>query len=328
MDVSVATCPICLGNYGGTCRRLPINGDSQKFSCDACGTFKISRTVMDDFCDADLLRGTPIERAYISFLIANAQSKEIQPFILSEWLRNALDNVRLPLPPDQGRRLIEIIGDGTSQSGTTLEQFEPWVYSRVGVVDRGRLNRVFEELMSRGLVTGNEVPDSYDEAGHYLDIELTFSGWDVFEALKSGHSPGKFGFLAMQYGDPRLEKFAKLVIKPTVSERLSFDLIDLRDVAQAGIIDNLMRQQIRDSAFVLVDLTHDNSGAYWEAGYAEGLGKPVIYLCEASKFELAKTHFDTNHCTTVLWKLNEPDNFKDELVATLRRSLGLFPNSR
>ena len=45
-----------------------------------------------------------------------------------------------------------------------------------------------------------------------------------------------------------------------------------------------MRERIRDAAFVLVDLTHDNPGAYWEGGYAEGLGKPVIYICEASKF--------------------------------------------
>ena len=37
---------------------------------------------------------------------------------------------------------------------------------------------------------------------------------------------------------------------------------------------------VRDAAFVISDLTHDNSGAYWEAGYAEGLGKPVIYICE------------------------------------------------
>ncbi len=75
---------------------------------------------------------------------------------------------------------------------------------------------------------------------------------------------------------------------------------------------------------MLVDLTHDNSGAYWEAGYAEGLGKPVVYICERGKFDAAKTHFDTNHCTTVMWTQEEPMQFVDELVATVRRSLNLF----
>ena len=99
----------------------------------------------------------------------------------------------------------------------------------------------------------------------------------------------------------------------------------MRDVTQSGIIDNLMRNKIRDSAFVIVDLTHDNFGAYWEAGYAEGLGKPVIYICQKTKFDDAKTHFDTNHCTTVLWSMEEDSSFRRQLIATLRRSLNMFP---
>ena len=31
---------------------------------------------------------------------------------------------------------------------------------------------------------------------------------------------------------------------------------------------------------------------YWEAGYAEGLEKPVIYTCEKNKFNSEKTPFD------------------------------------
>ena len=97
--------------------------------------------------------------------------------------------------------------------------------------------------------------------------------------------------------------------------------MDMRNVARAGVIDNIMRTQIRDSAFVIADLTDDNLGAYWEAGYAEGLGKPVIYICEKAKFDEDSTHFDTNHCTTVFWSKDDPDQFCRELIATLRRSL-------
>lgn len=131
----------------------------------------------------------------------------------------------------------------------------------------------------------------------------------------------------MKFGDAALDPFVAQVVKPTVKTGIGYDLIDMRDVARAGIIDNIMRSQIRDSAFVIVDLTHDNSGAYWEAGYAEGLGKPVIYICEKGKFQDAKTHFDTNHCTTVIWSADNADDFGRELVATLRRSLNLFPGA-
>jgi hypothetical protein len=58
---------------------------------------------------------------------------------------------------------------------------------------------------------------------------------------------------------------------------------------------------------------------------AEGLGKPVLYICERAKFEAAKTQFDINRFTTVLWEADKPSEFINHLIATLRRSLNLFP---
>ena len=161
-----------------------------------------------------------------------------------------------------------------------------------------------------------------------IDVGLTLDGWGLYEAEKRGETSGKYGFIAMKFGDPVLDPFVQNVLKPAVKDGIGYDVVDMRNVARAGIIDNIMRAQIRDAAFVIVDLTHDNSGAYWEAGYAEGLGKPVIYICEKAKFDDAKTHFDTNHCTTVLWSSKNENNFSQELVATLRRSLNLFPGAR
>ena len=59
----------------------------------------------------------------------------------------------------------------------------------------------------------------------------------------------------------------------------------------------------------------------WEAGYMEGLGKPVIYISEKTKFDKAKTHFDTNHCTTVPWSRTNDAGFRELFIETLRRSL-------
>lgn len=128
----------------------------------------------------------------------------------------------------------------------------------------------------------------------------------------------------MQFDEPDLDSFVQDVVKPAVKESTDYDLVDMRDVGKAGIIDNIMRVQIRDAKFVIADLTHDNNDAYWEAGYAEGLGKPVIYICEKEKFESNDgTHFDTNHCTTVFWSKSRDNDegFRQELTATLRRSL-------
>jgi len=74
---------------------------------------------------------------------------------------------------------------------------------------------------------------------------------------------------------------------------------------------------------LISDLTHRNPGAYWEAGYAEGLGKPVIYTCRKDVFEdkRAGPHFDTNHHLTVIWDLAGLDAAMSKLKDTIRATL-------
>ncbi len=182
--------------------------------------------------------------------------------------------------------------------------------------------RLARQLEHRGLLTAIDCGDmqSPDEV---MEVDLTLDGWERYEAERQGQISGSYGFIALKFGDPALDPFLQDVIKPAVAS-VGFTLEDMRDAARAGVIDNVMRARIRDAAFVLVDLTHGNAGAYWEAGYAEGLGKPVLYLCERSIFDEKGTHFDTNHCTTIMWDADDSSSFTAELVATLRRSLGLF----
>ena len=40
-------------------------------------------------------------------------------------------------------------------------------------------------------------------------------------------------------------------------------------------VDAVIEHEIRACRFLIADLSDDNAGAYWEAGFAEGLGKPV-----------------------------------------------------
>jgi hypothetical protein len=181
---------------------------------------------------------------------------------------------------------------------------------------------IARQLLHAGVIKAIEAGDmqSPDEI---IQVDLTLAGWAEHEKEQRGQASGGYGFIALKFGDEILDPFVSDVIKPAVST-LGFDLVDMRDTAEAGIIDNVMRARIRDAAFVLVDLTHANEGAYWEAGYAEGLGKQVLYLCNKAVFDEKGTHFDTNHCTTVKWDPDNADAFTQELLATLRRSLGLF----
>jgi nucleoside 2-deoxyribosyltransferase len=79
-----------------------------------------------------------------------------------------------------------------------------------------------------------------------------------------------------------------------------------------------MRVEIRAAKFLVGDLTDDNRGAYWEAGFAEGLGKNVYYTCEGAKFDKVKTHFDTEHLLTIKWIPNNFAGAVDELKSAIR----------
>jgi nucleoside 2-deoxyribosyltransferase len=242
-----------------------------------------------------------------------------------EWMAHFERNARLPSPPEQAANLIRLIGDQLSKTGEGYMFDGEADVARVGAFDLKMLTLLRKELEKRGLV--QELGPAFGPSGAPSGMlyGLTLEGWERYEAERQGQFAGRYGFIAMKFNDADLELFVEQTVKPAVRKDIGYDLVDLRDVSRAGLIDNIMREKIRDSAFVLVDLTHDNFGAYWEAGYAEGLGKPVVYLCEREKFDQSKTHFDTNHCTTVLWSDNDTDVFCAQLIATLRRSLNLFP---
>jgi hypothetical protein len=147
---------------------------------------------------------------------------------------------------------------------------------------------------------------------------LTFEGWQRYEELKHKMVESRKAFMAMKFGDGELDRVVDECFKPAVV-RTGFELRILMEAQPAGLIDDQMRVALRTSRFVIADLTHCNNGAYWEAGFAEGLGRPVIYTCRKSEWE--KTHFDTNHLAAIIW---EPENLLDaerRLTAMIRATL-------
>ena len=66
---------------------------------------------------------------------------------------------------------------------------------------------------------------------------------------------------------------------------------------------------------MIADLTHQNNGAYFEEGYAMGLGKPVIQLCKKN----VDLHFDIAQKNNIIWD-NESDiplRLKNRIIATI-----------
>ena len=128
-------------------------------------------------------------------------------------------------------------------------------------------------------------------------------------------------FMAMEFDDYQLERVLSEHIKPVVQQNFGIVVKTSRDINRAGLIDNIIRDGILGSKLVIADLTHANNGAYWESGFAEGCGIPVIYICEKRIFNTVRTHFDTSHLMTVLWSIDKMDTFESDLIQTISNTI-------
>lgn len=320
-------CAICEGASGAQCTTFNPGRDALAFNCEACGAYEIVRSALITWFERSKLDAR--QRAALSHQIRTADRDTKSPVITTHWMEHFVKDAHLPNPALQAVNLLRVVGD--HQSATGEGYFIDGVRDAplVGAFNQPMFDQLLRELLEKRLLikTGGPVSRPNPRGDGVLQgslVGLSLDGWERYEQERRGKIAGNYGFIAMKFNDPILETLVESTIKPGMKAALGYEVIDLRNAARAGIIDNIMREQIRDAAFVLVDLTHDNAGAYWEAGYAEGLGKPVVYLCESVKFGAAKTHFDTNHCTTVIWTVGEEAQFAAELAATLRRTLNLF----
>ncbi len=91
--------------------------------------------------------------------------------------------------------------------------------------------------------------------------------------------------------------------------------IFIDEVQHNDFITPELLKHIRDSRFVVADLTHQNNGAYFEEGYAMGLGKPVIQLCKRD----VNLHFDIAQKNTIMWETEGdiPERLANRIKATI-----------
>ena len=96
-----------------------------------------------------------------------------------------------------------------------------------------------------------------------------------------------------------------------------------------GKMDDQIIAEIRRSRFVIADFTHDERGArgsvYYEAGFAHGLGIPVIFTCRAD--QICDLHFDTNHFLHLRWPTDAPEELIEPLKSRIAANIGVGPHA-
>lgn len=288
-------------------------------SCPNCGEYQIKYECLVSL--DSLINDRSDSRAILRHALSKMRRQSQRPILTLGHAEDLLRTMTLPGFREQLDNLIVWIARATKGYGGTVDRIAENALGPVGALDRIALNFITHHAYSNGLINAITAPWN-DGSEDYLAAKLTFAGWDRYEAIQRGATNSRLAFMAMKFGNTETERIYVDFFKPAVA-KTGFELRRNDEAQRAGLIDDLMRVQIRQSRFVISDLTDHNNGAYWEAGYAEGLGKPVIYTCRTDHFDTPEggAHFDTNHHLTVLW---HPDNMElavEKLKATIRATL-------
>jgi hypothetical protein len=276
--------------------------------CSRCGDFEMPHEIA---ADVGLPFADRKKQALASHIIRKTQVHN--RVHLSRDFFASLASRMLPAPAEASDNLVVWLADKADGSpGTRLEltYLAPELLSTIGVVRSDDIGWIVRSLTSQEILQqASGVSGSFNWTGY-----LTAKGWNRFEELRRGRISSNFAFFARKFDSTDLDTVFEQCLRGAVKE-IGYEL---RTATQkAGAIDAVMEDEIRRCRFLVADLSDANDGAYWEAGFAEGLGKPVIYICR----EGVRTHFDTNHRQTVQWRLDALEQASIKLKAVIRNTL-------
>ena len=206
----------------------------------------------------------------------------------------------------KAEKSLELVKDRTPYPGATVE-IDP-------VIDFPLVDAVNEDELK--YLLDYSVQENYlekTEEAHLVHYLLTLKGWQHLEPVGGG-KPGRC-FIAMSYHRSMDEAYSS-GIKPAVHD-CGLEPIRIDQVPHNNKICDKIIAEIKQSQFVVADVTMQRQGVYFEAGFAMGLGRPVIWLCKED--DKKNMHFDTRQYNRIIWQ--SPEDLREKLADRIRATI-------
>jgi hypothetical protein len=161
------------------------------------------------------------------------------------------------------------------------------------------------ELAEQGLIRFNEV-----QSGPQMDVFFLTTGfWEIVENLQQTAIDSKRVFVAMWF-DKSMDDYYKDGIKKAIEEAGYVPVrIDLKDFNEK-ICDEIIAE-IRRAKFMIADYSGYRTGVFFEAGFAKGLGREVIFTIRKEDVDKLKEHFDTRQYNHIVY--DSPEDLRKKL---------------
>lgn len=147
---------------------------------------------------------------------------------------------------------------------------------------------------------------------------VTRKGWErATELQRDFQHSGRRAFVAMWFDDSFDSVWAE-GLRPGIRDA-GYEPYRIKEDIHNERIDFRIIAAIRASRFLVADVSEPRTAVYYEAGFAEGLGKLVIWTCREDR--LKGLSFDTRQFRHVAWR--DPVDLRGQLSATIQALLPL-----
>lgn len=306
------SCPICATNA----TFVGISGITYSFDCPICGHFKILSRVFED------IKAFP--KHILSGVARNYWEMNQAEFHFSDKTCESeaafFKAVPFAVPgdtdiPAKANLILRHLQRKTTYPGEIIILARDQDYS-IGFCHNGS---EFDFCIGylRDLKLIENVPDPH--GGIRLAYRITPSGWATLAGI--GAEAKDQGFIAMAFRLPTSDVLHTHGLNPGI-ENAGYKPQRIDRKEHNNRIDDEIVAEIRKSKFVVADLTGNNPGAYYEAGFAQGLGRPVIWTCEKKQLDAKDIHFDVRQYSVVTWEPDNLDDFAKRLTQRIEATIG------
>lgn len=267
--------------------KAPAEAGLVDVKCPRCGHYRAQ--FMD--LTAESRRVQPGDAAFVSAAVRTlsevGQVVEWRPGIIEE-LRQS---VRLPSTPTE--RFVVLLDLVLRRAGNLHSQAKLYPqtdFPILNVEDGSGLLFYLQAAQENGWLR----PPATTNQGY----SLTLNGWNWLEESKKQLPDTSKAFVAMWF-DASLDEAWKDGFRPALKDA-GYDPVRVDLQEHNGKICDRIIAEIRKSGLLVADFTGQRGGVYFEAGFAQGLGIPVIWTCR--KDHVDKLHFDTRQYSHVVWE--------------------------
>jgi nucleoside 2-deoxyribosyltransferase len=239
-------------------------------------------------------------------------------------LRNRFDSIRTPRFHEMADKLLLAFEDETKHAGdeVVLDRRLPEWEAKAWALNEKELHEILSYLKAaeRIQLMNVEAPTK-----NIIHAKILPIGWRHLEDLAKQRPESEQGFVAMPFSD-EFKLLFENGINPAIWHA-GYKPLHIGRQDDLGRIDAQIEVEIKRSKFVVADLTHENSGAVYEAGYARGYGIPTILTRQKSELDdRSKNHFDIRQIRTLAWEdIHDLADFVEKLSYRIQLNCGQGP---